>query len=223
MSLDSFCTISSMPLNPARPARRIPQQERGQKRVTTLLDAAASVIADAGCEAATMAEIAERAGACIGSLYQFFPNKESITDALSERYCEASTTLWSSLEEEGASLSNGRLVRRLISEMLEFLDERPALLALLDGDMRPTKTSIRDLLRRRLARILRSSAPNVSHSRAFFLATVILQMMKGMNELYAEYPKTRRKWVSREYESALGCYLKAQLRSSTRSNQEIIL
>jgi AcrR family transcriptional regulator len=43
------------------------------------MEAAAAVIAERGFESATMAEIAARAGAQIGSLYRFFPNKEVLT------------------------------------------------------------------------------------------------------------------------------------------------
>ena len=47
-----------------------------------LMTAAADVIRERGFDAATMAEIAERAGAKIGSLYRFFPNKDALADAL---------------------------------------------------------------------------------------------------------------------------------------------
>ena len=51
-----------------------PQRSTGKRRVAELLRAGADVIAERGFEAATMAEIAARAGAQIGSLYRFFPN-----------------------------------------------------------------------------------------------------------------------------------------------------
>ena len=73
----------------SRPIRRRdplePKRRRGELRVASLLAAAAEVIAERGYEAATMAEIAARAGAQIGSLYHFFPNKEVLADALIER------------------------------------------------------------------------------------------------------------------------------------------
>src|SRR3984893_8176245 len=65
--------------------RRIPIQERGEKRVAGLLEAAAAIFAEVGFEAATMRDIAERAGASIGSLYQFFPNKEVVAQAIKTR------------------------------------------------------------------------------------------------------------------------------------------
>lgn len=66
--------------------RRKPKQARSQQRVDHLLDTAAAVFVEAGYEGATTNAIAARAGVSIGSLYQFFPNKEAILDALAERY-----------------------------------------------------------------------------------------------------------------------------------------
>jgi AcrR family transcriptional regulator len=51
-------------------------------RVAAILEAAAAVIAEKGYEGATMAEIAARSGTKIGSLYRFFPNKESLADTI---------------------------------------------------------------------------------------------------------------------------------------------
>ena len=81
-----------MDSNKSRPNRQRsllePQRARGKLRVASLMEAAAAVIAEKGFEAATMAEIAIRAGAQIGSLYRFFPNKEVLADALIQRYGE---------------------------------------------------------------------------------------------------------------------------------------
>jgi len=51
-----------------------------------LLNTAESLFAEMGYEAATTNLIAARAGMSIGSLYQFFPNKEAILDGLVESY-----------------------------------------------------------------------------------------------------------------------------------------
>lgn len=66
--------------------RRLPRQSRSQERVNAILDAAAQLFAEIGYDAATTNAIAERANTRIGSLYHFFPNKEAILNALSERY-----------------------------------------------------------------------------------------------------------------------------------------
>jgi AcrR family transcriptional regulator len=67
-------------------AGRAPVQRRGQQRVEAILDAAELVFGEVGVEAATTNAIAERAGASVGSMYHFFPNKGAILTALAERY-----------------------------------------------------------------------------------------------------------------------------------------
>jgi AcrR family transcriptional regulator len=68
--------------------RKQPKQARSQKRVDQILDAAADLFAEVGYETATTNAIAARAGVAIGTLYQFFPNKDAIMDALMLRYIE---------------------------------------------------------------------------------------------------------------------------------------
>src|SRR5580704_17009122 len=65
-----------------------PQRSTGKRRDAELMRAGADVIAERGFEAATMAEIAARAGSQIGSLYRFFPSKDALADALIRRYRE---------------------------------------------------------------------------------------------------------------------------------------
>src|SRR3954471_17613134 len=69
--------------------RRVPQQDRGQRRVDLILDAASAVIAEVGVDGATTNAIAARARTSVGSLYQFFPNKDAIVQALAVRYTSA--------------------------------------------------------------------------------------------------------------------------------------
>jgi AcrR family transcriptional regulator len=66
--------------------RRQPVQQRGLRRMERILDAADAVIARAGFDAATTNAIARRARTAIGSLYQFFPNKDAVLSALCERH-----------------------------------------------------------------------------------------------------------------------------------------
>jgi AcrR family transcriptional regulator len=67
-------------------ARRVPTQERAKKRVERIIEAAAHVFAEEGYDAATMEGIAARAETSIGSIYQFFPNKLSLFNALARHY-----------------------------------------------------------------------------------------------------------------------------------------
>jgi AcrR family transcriptional regulator len=69
-------------------SRRLPVQARSRKRVEHVLDTAARLVDELGPEATTTASIAADAGVSIGWLYDFFPNRESIFDAVVERSFE---------------------------------------------------------------------------------------------------------------------------------------
>jgi AcrR family transcriptional regulator len=65
--------------------RRTPVQERSAARVQRMLDAAAALLDEVGYEATTTSAIAARAGVSVGSLYQFFPDRRAVLQALALR------------------------------------------------------------------------------------------------------------------------------------------
>ncbi len=69
-------------------SRRQPRQERSRQTVEAVLDAVPRVLKRHGAGAVTTNRIAEIAGVSIGSLYQYFPDKQAIFDALHERHVE---------------------------------------------------------------------------------------------------------------------------------------
>ncbi len=66
--------------------RKRPVQARSRLTVEAILDAAARIFVEEGYGRLTTNAVAERAGVSIGSLYQYFPNKEVLIDALHERH-----------------------------------------------------------------------------------------------------------------------------------------
>jgi AcrR family transcriptional regulator len=67
------------------PLRRQPVQERSAKRVELMLDSIAALIDEMGYDAVTTTLVAKRAGVAVGSLYQFFPDKRAVVQALTHR------------------------------------------------------------------------------------------------------------------------------------------
>lgn len=68
--------------------RRLPVQERSAARVSRMLDAAANLIEEVGYDRLSTTAIAQRADVAIGSVYQFFGDKRSLTEALGQRYID---------------------------------------------------------------------------------------------------------------------------------------
>lgn len=72
----------------ATPIRNEPVQARSTARLAALLDAAAHVIDDIGYERLTTAMVAERAGASIGTVYRYFPDRIAVLQSLAARNAE---------------------------------------------------------------------------------------------------------------------------------------
>ncbi|EHK88973.1 TetR/AcrR family transcriptional regulator [Saccharomonospora azurea] len=72
----------------ATPLRRQPVQQRSARRVERMLDASAELLDEIGYEGLTTTLIAKRAGVAVGSLYQFFPDKRAVVQALTQRNLE---------------------------------------------------------------------------------------------------------------------------------------
>ena len=68
--------------------RRAPVQLRSQQTVQRVLDAASALLQRVSLEEITTTRIAEEAGLSIGALYRFFPDKQSIIDAIAVRHVE---------------------------------------------------------------------------------------------------------------------------------------
>ncbi|GAA0903422.1 TetR family transcriptional regulator [Virgisporangium ochraceum] len=79
--------MTAQPL--AGPLRRVPVQGRSVARVNRMLDACAQLVDEVGYDGLTTTLLAERAGVAIGSVYQFFPDKRAIVQALTLRNLEA--------------------------------------------------------------------------------------------------------------------------------------
>src|SRR5580658_9785715 len=114
---------------------RAPKRQRGKQRVAELLVAGAAVFAEKGYEAATMTEIAARAGAPIGSLYQFFPSKDALADTLVQNYVALLAADLEALEARARDIDVHALVEGLFSVLRGHPRERAATMPLAEARM----------------------------------------------------------------------------------------
>ncbi|NQX36657.1 TetR/AcrR family transcriptional regulator [Herbiconiux sp. VKM Ac-2851] len=81
----AFNDLISGALTTSGQVRNEPVQARSSERIATLLDAASAVVAEVGIERLTTAMVAERAGASIGTVYRYFPDRIAVLAAMSLR------------------------------------------------------------------------------------------------------------------------------------------
>jgi AcrR family transcriptional regulator len=186
----------------------MPKQARGRQRVTALLDAGAAVFAEKGYDAATMTEIAARAHAAIGSLYQFFPSKEALADALLRRYAEGLASGLDELATRAALHPPRSLAAQLVDLMVSLSADRAAAIILVDArsDGPEQRTAMRDAARAHLARILLIANRNIPPTRATAMAVVLLQLLKAVPALAADV-ETLNKALLQEMRELIELYV----------------
>ncbi|MFZ5896202.1 MAG: TetR/AcrR family transcriptional regulator [Myxococcota bacterium] len=116
---------------PLRAARKPPQQPRSRATVSAILDAAIRVLEREGADAATTSRVAEVAGVSVGTLYQYFSNRDAIIDALQDREFARSTELISRVLMGGTRVPDRQLAKVVIEELLRLYRAAPALHRLL--------------------------------------------------------------------------------------------
>lgn len=85
--------------------RKAPRQARSRVTVEAILVAGARILSDEGWAGFTTNKVAERAGVSIGSLYQYFPDKLSLVDAIRRRHLEDCIAVMRNIRAGAASLT----------------------------------------------------------------------------------------------------------------------
>lgn len=117
--------------------RKTPRQHRAEATLEAIVEAAAHILRESGAEALTTNAIAARAGASIGSLYQYFPNKQSIVHALMEREFQRAEAIRPALIDADAPTSV--VVRAVVDWHCEIRGRDPEL-------WRNLRTFVREVL-----------------------------------------------------------------------------
>jgi AcrR family transcriptional regulator len=195
---------------------RAPQRHRGRQRVAALMQAAAAVFAEKGFDAATMTEIAALAAAPIGSLYQFFPNKEALADALLERYGQLIEAGLEKIEDRAAGLSAAALADALLDLIVGLRHETSSAFALLDAqsDWSAHRAELRRMTRRHIAGILKTREPQLSLELVENMAVVLLHNMRAMAAVIAAQGREAEAGALTELRDMTRFYLSRRLGSS---------
>jgi AcrR family transcriptional regulator len=204
--------------------RKPPVQRRARATLDSVLSAAAQVFEARGYAQGTTNRIAARAGVSIGTLYQYFPNKEAIAVALLERHiAETECSLQGWVNHMIAEQHELRpALHDYVTRMLDAHSGRPRLQhilleetplpervhqALLEGERRAART---------VAGLLKEYS-EVSSTRLERIGYVVVQTVESLTHRYSAHPDEQ--YVSRsalveELVTMLDAYLRGELHGS---------
>ena len=178
--------------------RKAPRQERSRRTVERILDAAAHIFHEQGYAAATTNDIADEARVSIGSLYQYFPNKDALLAALTRRHIESATA--------GLADLLGRLradagFERILREVVDFLVEQHDLddLHILVMHTAPRTHEISLELDRAKAQLidltsgLLSAAVEDQHRRSLVARMVVATIDAAVHDVIIRQPRGARR------------------------------
>jgi AcrR family transcriptional regulator len=112
------------------------RQERGTRRYNEIVAAAASLFAERGFDGTSLNAIAKLAGVTIASIYQYFPNREAIVDAVAEFYLTAFRAEQRMSLATTQELSLSDLLRTGVRTLFDFHAKYGGVKAFLDADPR---------------------------------------------------------------------------------------
>jgi AcrR family transcriptional regulator len=196
---------------PAEPGRQ-PRQERGERRVEEILDAAAEVIAEVGVDAATTNAIAERAGSSVGSLYHFFPNKEAIIRALASRYDgELRAVNQAAIPEAAAKLPVPEMVEGIVTPLAHFIERNPAYMPVFHATRDPRNPGcmtedLTETIVGLVEHLMAARTPSVPADLRRLRAGVAVELVHRMLNYAWTAPPAQREKIVRELKRLLALY-----------------
>jgi AcrR family transcriptional regulator len=105
--------------------RHSPVQERSNDTVQQIFAATSALLGKMPLEQITTSRIAAEAGVSIGGLYRFFPDKQSIVDAIAVRAVDEFRTSLERRLEEAGPMDPRQFMDLVIDAYVAFLDARP--------------------------------------------------------------------------------------------------
>jgi AcrR family transcriptional regulator len=175
---------------PVVSARKAPRQRRSRQLVEDILEAAIRVLSREGASRFTTARVAETAGVSVGSLYQYFPNKEAILFRLQTDEWKRTGELMHSIL---ADTSRPPLERLQATVQAFFLSEwEEAALRIALGDAAPTYRKAPEVKehrkegRQRSQRFVRELLPNASPKERRFISDFVMTTMSVVGKKASE-------------------------------------
>lgn len=194
------------------------RQARGERRIEQLLAAAADVFDAVGYEAATTNAIAAKAGVSPGTLYQFFPNKQAMAEALATEYAVRYKAARDRALDPAmaAEATFEQLIDQITDPLLTFRREAPGFDALFTGSV--VSPELNDRLHQlhvelmsQLEQVFAARRPDLPAAVISSHAQVAVQIFKGLLPMVLTGSAEQRKRGARELKTVIERYLRPVL------------
>lgn len=199
------------------PFRRQPKQKRSQERVEQILDAAAIVFDEVGFEAATTHAIAAKANTAVGSLYQFFPDKLAIFNALELRHVERVYVMWEKLmRPEIIQLPFTDFIHTLVTLVEQLFTNPTSRIIFVQFFISPTifkniDASFTEEAIQFTAKLFKIRNPALTEQRSQTLAEIAVHSSNTLILLALKTNKAHSEEIITEIENLLRAYLEADI------------
>src|SRR5580698_7456026 len=198
------------------------RKARGERRVASLLDAAGRVFGELGFHAATTNAIAAEGKVSPATLYQFFPNKEAIADALVARYARdlAKEERVANIEKL-ASAPLEEAIRQVTGVVIEFHRKHPAFRTLyaeapLSKDTVEQKRLLVQTFIDHLSEVLSARNPKLDKQDALWSAEIVHTALIGFLPALAGRKTSDRSRMIDALNQMLARYLEPVLKPPKR-------
>lgn len=164
-------------------ARKQPRQARSTSTIDAIFEATIQVLIAEGTHRLTTTRVAERAGVSVGTMYQYFPHKQSLLYALNERYLDRLAERVEMTCRKQHGRPTGEMVEALIAAYWEAKTERRDVTrALYSSAVELDNEALIDAFARRMdaaTRAMLLSAPNARYANIDLVNLTFLSVIFG--------------------------------------------
>jgi AcrR family transcriptional regulator len=164
---------------------RKPRQERARHKIELILEAAIRLLDKGGLAMLTTNAVADTAGVSIGTLYQYFPNKEAILEALADReMAELSARVLAVLQDQSVTSPRDRISRILHAVTSGYGERQRVQRLVMEASLARGATRVAPLIERILALLTSENRPpnaaSMTEAEAFVLTNAFVGIFRAM-------------------------------------------
>lgn len=194
--------------------RKAPRQQRSRAMVETIVEAATRVLGRKGWADFTTNEVAAVAGVSVGSLYQYFPNKLALVEAIRDQHRAAILAALPAIDDKAVPTTLTQRAQQLIAGVIAEHLVDPALHRVLIDEVPPSARSSQDAFeieyQRRYLAVVTASGAGHDSERDRMAGRVLSSAIEGVVHAAARNGELDVPGLKQELELLVCAYLRGR-------------